>query len=168
MGKDLRACVYFKLIKSELNFVKLRELDIDAIFVVYDQIPKDKMRQEVLKLVVPDFSVTAVTVDEAIALLRDRTMNEKSLLIFKELEVAVDAYFRGLKFTLLNLIQLSYHTDRRDVINNLRLSKNDMKELERLNRAKVQIIHQGKFVLDELNYGQIKKLAKKATTYNFF
>ena len=117
-----------RLIHGQILEAWIPHTGADALMVVDDGVAADLLRRTVMEMAVPSsISVSFETVHDAVHQYKHNGFkNEKTILLFSNLEDAVSAYKKGLDFKSLNLGNMHYCEGKVQMCANICLDAHDV------------------------------------------
>ena len=130
-----------RFIHGQVAFAWTNSLAADCIFIVNDEISKDKLRQTSLKLAAPTgvkFVVKSVE-DAKKALLGERIKKYKTFLIVGTIKDALELSKVSKDIKQVNLGNMKMEEGRRSITNSICVSEDDIKNIKLLESMGVEV-----------------------------
>ena len=129
--------VHGQIIETWLPYTKAR-----TIIVVNDELAADSLRQEIVKLAIPqEVDIIFSSIEDSLFYVKKRLnrLEESLFILFAACEDARLAYEKGLDFDFLNLGNLHYGPGKKQVCAHIALSQEDISCLKFFSRNGVKL-----------------------------
>jgi len=129
--------VHGQVIETWLPYTKAR-----TIIVVNDELAADSLRQEIVKLAIPqEVDIIFSSIEDSLFYVKKRLnrLEESLFILFAACEDARLAYEKGLDFDSLNLGNLHYGPGKKQVCAHIALSQEDISCLKFFTRKGVKL-----------------------------
>jgi len=129
--------VHGQIIETWLPYTKAR-----TIIVVNDELAADSLRQEIVKLAIPqEVDIIFSSIEDSLFYVKKRLnrLEESLFILFAACEDARLAYEKGLDFDSLNLGNLHYGPGKKQVCAHIALSQEDISCLKFFTRKGVKL-----------------------------
>jgi PTS system mannose-specific IIB component len=129
--------VHGQIIETWLPYTKAR-----TIIVVNDELAADSLRQEIVRLAIPqEVDIIFSSIEDSLFYVKKRLnrLEESLFILFAACEDARLAYEKGLDFDFLNLGNLHYGPGKKQVCAHIALSQEDISCLKFFTRKGVKL-----------------------------
>ncbi|HHV19168.1 MAG TPA: PTS sugar transporter subunit IIB, partial [Thermoanaerobacterales bacterium] len=133
-----------RLIHGQVIAKWVKQLNINKIFIVDDEISKDKFLTKIYKSAAPpSLKVKICSVEDFIAELDMVNSSENRILIlFKNVTSLMSAWKKGFEIETVQIGGLGGGQGRKIIHRNITVSQNDMEDLLQLHKSGVKIVFQ--------------------------
>lgn len=130
-----------RLIHGQVVEGWLKNIRINHIAVISDQVARDKMQQALLSMAVPSsIKVTNLPVDEATRKINDNFFEkDRVLLLLSRPQDVLRLIEGGVKLTSVNIGGMHYSPGKRQVLRNLSVDESDLLSLRAISRQGVEL-----------------------------
>jgi len=145
MNEPILTRIDFRLVHGQVATYWVKQYNIDRILIVDDTTKKDEFLKDVLKMTVPQgCTIEFFGVDEAADLYMNdqlgiKAENDHTLLLFKTIKDAYDAYGKGMKVSYLQIGNSKSGPGKTAIANMYFISQEEAKQLDELSEAGVEI-----------------------------
>lgn len=133
-----------RLVHGQIAAVWTKRLGLNDIVILSDETAEDEFVCDVLQLAVPvGVNLQILHVDEGVELWRnDKFPMGRTLLLFKDIDSAYEAYGKGVDFQSLNIGQAPKMKDRVQVVGTVSMNLAELEKMEELEKKGVSIYFQ--------------------------
>lgn len=133
-----------RLVHGQIAAVWTKRLALSDIVILSDETANDEFVCEILQFAAPTgVKLQILHIDEGVDMWKADTFpNGKTLLLFKDIDSAYEAYQKGVNFTGLNIGQAPKVKDRIQVIGTVSMNEAELRKLEELECTGVEVYFQ--------------------------
>lgn len=129
-----------RLIHGQVITGWLRYSNANSILIVDDQVAKDDFMLGVLEMSAPpNTKVIAMTISDAITMLKEDSSDEKILILTKTPKPVLELVQGGLKIEHLNVGGMGYKVGREKLYRNIHASNEEIEDLKTLDSLGVNV-----------------------------
>ncbi len=149
-----------RLVHGQIAAVWTKRLGLNDIVILSDETADDEFVCDILQMAAPvGVNLAILHVDEGVRRWKDDAFPVgKTLLLFKDVDSAYEAYQKGVDFESLNIGQAPKIKDRIQVVGTVSMNLNELEKMEELEQKGVSVYFQP---LPDESKVPLKKAAEK-------
>ncbi|MBW2093029.1 MAG: PTS sugar transporter subunit IIB [Deltaproteobacteria bacterium] len=130
-----------RLIHGQILEAWVPVIQADCLIVANDEAARDKIRRMVMEMAVPSYiEVAIMPIKEAAQEMENgRWENKRAILLLISCTDALELYNAGLKYSRLNLGNLHFSSDKKQITYSIALDKSDVRSLTLLKNQGVEV-----------------------------
>lgn len=134
----------FRLIHGQVMTRWVKKYNINHIIVIDDKTAKSPILKKIILNAAPkDIQAEVFTISEAAERWNNQTLSDKNLLIlFKDVSSAVNAWNEGVKYDSLQIGGIEGSANKKPILRNVVMSKEEMLELKPISDSGVNVFVQ--------------------------
>lgn len=129
-----------RLIHGQVMTMWVKNYNIEQIIIVDDNVAKDETRKQILKFSIPENIKLAIFgVEKFINITKKTSINRRTLLLLADPLVALKLNENGVKFSELNVGNISNNDVRERVTKSISLTEDEKEYFRKLEKNKVNV-----------------------------
>lgn len=133
-----------RMIHGQIAIAWTRLLQIDEILVINDEVSEDETLKMLLELATPSgIDLSVCSIDGAYDIIQhDELLGNRTMLVFKNLNDAVELVEKGIKLVSLNIGGMYHEDGKTQYAKALSLNDEDIEKLSKLSNSGIELFYQ--------------------------